>query len=326
MESANPGKPAGAHTREVINREADQGQDISSLNALTRGDASQPRNGGAPIAPASSAPMWDWAFYYATWGRPVFPCIEKPGQWAKAPYKNEALNLERGHLDATTDIRQVREWWTRWPNALIGSPVPRHLVCLDIDPRKSGSTLARLEKVTGELPETMAVFSGRGDGGCHLFFLRRGVLGIDRSKLRRVFGDGHGYDIKTSTGYTILPPSLHPDTHAPYYWRGEYQHPLEHPALDMPAPLSRLILEDPNKPPRPAPTGIPNLKALAGILRRVEREASERNNVVYWAAMRLVENNHPEQSYEALIETARRTSLPEYEIHKAINSARKAAA
>jgi hypothetical protein len=86
---------------------------------------------------------------------------------------------------ATTDPKQIADWWIRWPDALIGSPVPSHLVCLDVDPRKGGSIEA-LEALANEpLNATEFVMSGRGNGGVHLFYHRpKGY--ISSTYLRRV--------------------------------------------------------------------------------------------------------------------------------------------
>ncbi len=56
---------------------------------------------------------------------PVFPCA--PG--GKTPI------TRRGHLDATTDRRQVRAWWRRNPWANIGIPTgaASGLVVVDVD-------------------------------------------------------------------------------------------------------------------------------------------------------------------------------------------------
>jgi hypothetical protein len=166
--------------------------------------------------------MLEHALAYAAAYRPVFPCNPRPGDYAKAPLvpKKEG---GRGHLDATCNADQIRTWWQRWPGALIGSPVPHDLICVDIDPR-SGATVAKLETIVSELPYTQAVISGRGDGGIHLFYWRpltadgRDYRPISTIRLSRVLP---GVDIKLNTGYTILPPSLHPDTRAPYEWRGD---------------------------------------------------------------------------------------------------------
>jgi Bifunctional DNA primase/polymerase, N-terminal len=146
--------------------------------------------------------MLDWALFYAQNWRPVFPCIWWPGDYAKQPRipKRDGGN---GFHDATLDPDQIREWWTRWPQALIGSRVPYSQICVDVDPRK-GVTIRHLDQKVGELPETQAVISGRRDGGMHLFFYRHHGQHVDRTKLRKTFLDG--IDIKTwNDGYTILP-------------------------------------------------------------------------------------------------------------------------
>ena len=94
----------------------------------------------------------------------VFPCQPK-GLKAKAPL------LQHGHLDATDDLATITSWWTRWPHAMIGAPVPEALLVLDIDPRNGGSIEA-LEELVGSLPYTLTAWSGRDDGGKHLYFLR----------------------------------------------------------------------------------------------------------------------------------------------------------
>jgi Bifunctional DNA primase/polymerase, N-terminal len=78
--------------------------------------------------------MCEWACRYGTRGIPVFPCIEA-GEKAKSPY------TRYGFKDATTDLDQIIDWWTRWPNAMIGRPVPLDQICLDIDPRNGGAEL-----------------------------------------------------------------------------------------------------------------------------------------------------------------------------------------
>jgi hypothetical protein len=283
--------------------------------------------------------MLEHALAYAAAWRPVFPCNERPGPHAKAPLTRQ------GHKEATLDPDRIRRWWTQRPKALIGAPVPRDQVCIDVDPR-NGVTVRDLEAVVGKLPDTQAVYSGRVDGGVHLFFRRSlaepneywedigGGLGYwhykpddqwlyqkyNTTKLRKLFPAG--VDLKLDTGYTILPPSLHPDTGAPYVWRGDYEHPLDYPLFGLPAALEELILERPNKP-RQTSGGVPNARALEGILRRVAEETSTRNNVLHWAACRLAENGYPEAAFDALEGAAEYAGLPRSEITKTINSAIK---
>ncbi len=251
--------------------------------------------------------MLEWALAYAKQERrPVFPCDEKPWDHAKAPY------TEHGHKNATTDPKQICDWWIRWPDALIGSPVPSHLICLDLDPRKGGTMAAFLE-VFEEPAPTEFVRSGRGDGGVHLFYLRPKGF-ISSAQLRKVLP---GVDIKLDTGYTILPPSLHPDTGMPYQWGG----PSEHARL--PKTSGEWCSISPTT--RPRPDG-PTPGALEGILRRVAAEKDTRNSLTFWAAMRLVKNNYPDSAWKALAAASLHSGLPQSEIRKIFNSARKAVA
>src|SRR5262245_41859001 len=51
------------------------------------------------------------ALEYAEAGIPVFPCKR-----TKEPL------TPNGFKDATTDKKQIREWWSKWPRAMIGVP------------------------------------------------------------------------------------------------------------------------------------------------------------------------------------------------------------
>ena len=84
------------------------------------------------------------------------------------------------------------------------------MIVIDIDPRHGGDeSLTGLSRRYGQLPDTLVHVSGRGDGGRHLFF-RRPAGKLSSARL------GAGIDLKTSTGYTVLPPSIHPDSGEPY--------------------------------------------------------------------------------------------------------------
>ena len=52
------------------------------------------------------------ALDYAHHGIPVFPTN---------PLDKKPLTAN-GFKDATVDEVQIREWWTRWPNAMIAAP------------------------------------------------------------------------------------------------------------------------------------------------------------------------------------------------------------
>ncbi len=202
----------------------------------------------------------------AALGWQVFPC-RPTGPKAKAPL------TERGHLEATTDPGQIRAWWSRWPDAMIGAPVPAALIVLDVDPRHGGDVgLAQLEADHGVLPATLTTISGRGDGGRHLYF-RRPAGAVTSTRLPR------GIDLKAA-GYCIVPPSLHPDTGRPYQW-------IDADPVALPSWLREVL--------RPAPARLRSVTRSTGdgrhLVEFVARQTEgNRNKVLFWAAHRAIEN------------------------------------
>src|SRR6266550_9614443 len=68
------------------------------------------RNVNAALA--ATNPTMDAAIEYAKRGWPVFPCNPS----TKQPY------TAKGFKDATTDVNQICDWWTRHPAAMVGLP------------------------------------------------------------------------------------------------------------------------------------------------------------------------------------------------------------
>ena len=165
--------------------------------------------------------------------------------WAVLILKGKvpAIRGGRGVLDATTDVAQIRALLRRYRGANIGVRIPGSMFVLDVDPRHGGDrSIAELEDTYGEpMPETMQQFSGRGDGGCHYFY-RRPPGRLSSKRL------GPGLDIKTSSGYVVWAPSLHPATGLPYTR-------INRPIVAPPAWLAGLLLPEPKPVPRlrPAP-------------------------------------------------------------------------
>jgi hypothetical protein len=104
--------------------------------------------------------------------------------------------------------------------------------------------------------------SGRGDGGQHRWFLHTGGE-LPSGRL------GDGLDIKTHSGYVLLPPSRHPTTGQPYQWTT--------PTLDpAPAPAWLRALLTPPSPALPAPRRRPGLRPGRGSV------AERFNTTVTW--------------------------------------------
>jgi hypothetical protein len=163
--------------------------------------------------------------------------------WAVLPLRGKLPAIKkdlggRGVLDATTDPGQITAWWTgHYRGCNIGARVPAPLVVIDVDPRHGGHrTLAALVAEHAPLPETLTVMSGSDPDSRH-FYYRRPQGKLSAARL------GPGIDVKTSSGYVVVPPSIHPDTGRPYRWVIE-RHPV--------APPDWLIelLQPPAPPPR----------------------------------------------------------------------------
>ncbi|MDZ4234793.1 MAG: bifunctional DNA primase/polymerase, partial [Dietzia sp.] len=135
--------------------------------------------------------MLEHALAYAADGLAVFPLVPRTKRPATA----------HGKDDATIDPATIRAWWTATPDANIAARPPEGVVVLDVDPR-NGGTLESL----GELPTTYRARTG--GGGWHVWcWLPEGCEDRVRGKL-----DGaEGIDVKTSAGYLVMPPSVHPD-------------------------------------------------------------------------------------------------------------------
>ena len=108
------------------------------------------------------------ALDYTRRGWHVFPCreqtvLDEDGQErfkAKAPY------IGSGFKEATTDEAAVREWWRRWPNALIGvSTGPSGLLVIDLDNKHGidgAASFAEVCAAHGGVPRTFTVRTQSG--------------------------------------------------------------------------------------------------------------------------------------------------------------------
>ena len=226
----------------------------------------------------------------------IFPCVPT-GPKAKAPLTTN------GFHDATDDQDQVRAWWTKHPAAMIGAPVAAHLIVLDIDPRNGGS-LEALEQVTGPLPATLTVHSGRGDGGRHLYY-QRPQGDLTSTKLPK------GIDLKVGgRGYCILPPSQHPATGKPYAWEGGTAARLPYQAMEA---MRRTVIEAANHRIHA------NRDALVSFVQASIE--GERNSRLFWAACRAHEQGD-DHTLSLIFDAALAAGLSDREAASTIASAK----
>ena len=130
----------------------------------------------------------------------VFPCGRN-----KKPLisRDEGGN---GYLDATTDPGQIREWWSRWPDAQIGVACGASgLVVVDLDLDRAGGKNGRraLEQRLGPNGRHGALLEASTPrGGAHLFYADPDhKFGIGT----HVLGLGSGVDVRGVGGYVIVP-------------------------------------------------------------------------------------------------------------------------
>jgi len=139
--------------------------------------------------------LLDAALSYASRRWLVFPV--KP--------KDKRPLTKNGLKDATTDHKQIRKWWSQWPDANIGIKTGKEsgLWVLDIDGDTGKESFARLIKDHGDLPATLAVATGK-----RLYFYFS--YPPDAKISNRAGKIAPGIDVRGDGGYVIAPPSVHP--------------------------------------------------------------------------------------------------------------------
>src|SRR5947207_203617 len=97
------------------------------------------------------------ALEYARRGLPVFPVTPR----GKMPLIS-CRDGGRGFKDATTDVEQVSQWWTRWPHANIGMPTgwPSGVYVIDLDGEDARETWTTCFPAQ-PIPATRAASTGR---------------------------------------------------------------------------------------------------------------------------------------------------------------------
>lgn len=199
-------------------------------------------------APVTKEQLIAAALDYAARGWPVFPCSPKTKQpllGNDRDAKGEKIKGTGGLKKASTDEAQIRAWWARWPDALIGvrTGFGRAFV-IDFDPRKDEASGEEwtLERLKGELEAQMgcalpdSLVSRTQSGGVHVWLLwpddggppigNRGNLPLH-------------VDVRGDGGYVIAPPSVMASGNR-YAWL------RERPIAEAPAALIE-ILRTPGK-------------------------------------------------------------------------------
>lgn len=141
----------------------------------------------------------DAALDYAAMGIPVLPLASRD----KRP------RIKDWKTAASTDPAQIRKWWKQWPDANIGV-LPGHggFVALDVDPRNGGDEqLEAFESEHGPLPPTLVIATGKDENGHRGRHIWLRVKGADQIAQGRF---SPGVEFKGTSGFVLVPPSVHP--------------------------------------------------------------------------------------------------------------------
>lgn len=116
--------------------------------------------------------------------------------------------VRRGLYEATTDPKQIQDWWRRWRSANVGiaTGAVSGIAVIDVDLPAAFVSLGRL--IEQEVPATLTGLTG--GGGIHLVFSSSDeVLGNSAGRLAGIDDDLAGIDLRGNGGYIVAPPSVH---------------------------------------------------------------------------------------------------------------------
>lgn len=123
-------------------------------------------------------------------GNVIFPCHPV----TKCP-------LVKWRTAATADMDQVRSWWRKWPDAMIGLPTGEangvSVVDLDVRDGKDGIAAAR---ALGIDPDAAGLIVRTAGGGLHLYYDHASGVANSTSE--------SGLDVRGEGGYVIAPGSI----------------------------------------------------------------------------------------------------------------------
>jgi hypothetical protein len=122
----------------------------------------------------------------------------------------------RGVKDASTDPKQIEEWWRNGSAANIGIATGRDscLLVIDLDSPQGLAAFKGIHAANGggPLPYAPVVVTKRG---WHIYFSI--PQGSERIPCSTGKGSEQGVDVRADGGYVVAPPSIHPSGHR-YRW------------------------------------------------------------------------------------------------------------
>jgi hypothetical protein len=240
------------------------------------------------------------ALAYAERGWPVFPCQTN----RKIPATTH------GYQDATTDEQQITDWFTRRPgcNLAIATGLPGPDV-LDIDQHgSSGSGYAAFARLRASgLAGGASAWVQTPSGGMHIYF-----AGSDQ---RSGSLPSYHLDFRSNGGYVLAPPSRIGGRPYELHQKLDGRSGLDWAAVTRALQPQRVLERAGRWPAAPL-----NSRDLARWV--AAQPEGNRNAGLYWAANRALETD-PAADLTALAAAARQAGLPEPEITRTLDSARR---
>lgn len=146
----------------------------------------------AALADRPRPTMLGAALYYAQVGLPVFPCRVGEKRPATA----------HGCLDATTDADQIRDWWTRTPEANVAIATGHRFDVVDVDGMEGQASRASLwgEVFADVDAESVGKVLTPSPGGMHIYVASDGTPNGTHL--------APSVDYRGAGGYVVAPPSI----------------------------------------------------------------------------------------------------------------------
>ena len=213
--------------------------------------------------------LFEAANVWAKRGMAVFPLQPR----SKIPFPGT-----RGCKEATRDEKQIREWWTRTPDANIGIATGNGLFVVDIDGEEAENWYINALGRHGGHPETLTTATARG---WHMFYWSKAKIPNSAGLI------APHVDVRGTGGYVVGAPSIHPDGHV-------YKLVSKAEIAEAPNWLVDLALPDRPPPPSAAPSiSLPHAELkerIGGLIRTVAAAPpGERNALLFWGACRAKE-------------------------------------
>lgn len=173
------------------------------------------------------------ALNYARLGLPVAPLhVYKDGRCSCGDTREHKVGKHprtpHGVRDATRNLKQIIDWWKRWPDANVMGAMPEGVYVLEIDSAQGVQALAS----AGVPMDGPRVRTGRGS---HVWYRSAEKL---PNCPDGVIAPDVGF--RGAGEYVLMPPSLHPSGRF-YSWDIGFSGPLPETLPEVPGPLLALI-------------------------------------------------------------------------------------